>query len=49
MLHKSTTIDEATKIKVAEVLKAEFMSSDESVVENTDNDDSGSDLDERTP
>ena len=48
MLHKST-IDEATKIKVVEVLKAKFMSSDESVIENTDNDDSGSDLDERIP
>ena len=48
-LQRSTTIDEATKVKFAEVLKAGFMSSDESVVENSDNSDSDNDTDRRSP
>ena len=48
-MQRSTTIHETTKVKFAEVLKAEFMSSDESVVENTDNSDSDSDTDGRSP
>ena len=38
----SSTIDEATKQKVEPVLKAEYMSSEESVMEDTDGHASGS-------
>ena len=49
-MRKSITIDEASKLKFATVLKAEFMSSDESIVEDLNSSEgSGSDTDERTP
>lgn len=52
VLNQSTTLDDATKQKIRPVLKAEFMSSEESVIEEIPTDQehsSGSDIEESRP